>query len=103
MRPSTPSSRSRRLPSSRFAFTQKHNVLLPSSYQTLLQTSLQPYHAIPPQEMVRRAKMVEGFRETFVLDIKGGDRANVTVVPKEGREEQWPGTDKRATDLVGRI
>ena len=47
--------------------------------------------------------MVEGFRETFVLDIPGGstDR-NATLEFKDGREEQWPGTDKRAMDHVRR-
>lgn len=43
---------------------------LPSSYHPLLQSTLAPYHAIAPKELLRRAKIVEGFQETFVLDIK---------------------------------
>lgn len=66
---------------------------LPSSFQPLLQSSLTPYHAIPPKEMMRRAKMVEGNAESFVIDIqsqiKGGRnkrKANATMEVSRRRD-----------------
>ncbi|KAL7415711.1 glycosyl transferase family 90-domain-containing protein [Mrakia frigida] len=91
-----------------FAFTRKHKVLLPSTYHPLLQSTLTPYHALPPTELVRRAKIVEDYQETFVLDIqakvKGGTgkgaKGNVTLELKPGWEDKWPGTKSRAVDQV---
>lgn len=49
--------------------------------------------------------MVEGFKETFVLSVEGGDKGKqeVKVEMKEGWEEKWSGTESRAMDQVSRL